>query len=100
MGLLLLLAACSTPAKHASNNTLQPRTVHSPYIAASGSSQGSTHTAYHNYGLVDAQQPAAIASGPAQPSYAPAEVSPTGAHRTVIDQVTNQPIKYGEAVNH
>jgi hypothetical protein len=107
MGLLLLLAACAdTQSHHASNdaNTLRRKTVHSPYIAASGQSRDTQvnyvrQGEYRTYGQVDAQQAAPIASGPG-PQYAPAEVSPTGAHRTVIDSITNQPIKYGEPVTH
>ena len=99
MGLILPFAACETSQQHhASNDTLRRKTVHSPYIAANHGSD-SEHGAYRNYGTVASQQPAAIAAPPSA-AYAPAEVTPTGAHRTVIDQVTNEPIRYGQEVTH
>lgn len=101
MGLLLLLAACAEPAgnRHASADSreiLRPKTVHSPYIATSGRGGDSRRSypqpgEFRTYGIVDAAPPP-IASGPSRPIYAPSEVSPTGAHRTVINQVTNEPV--------
>src|SRR3954468_5214526 len=81
MGLMLLVAGCAeAPSSHHHTAVLQPKPVHSPYIAAADERTRVSRYSYpkpgdfRTYGLVDAAAP--IASGPAGSVYAPAEVSP------------------------
>jgi hypothetical protein len=101
-GFLCLFAACTQsapPPRHAAVDThelLRRKTVRSPYIAKAHVREPRLVYPrlgeYQNYGLIDA--PIAAPPGPGgEVNYAPSELTPTGAHRSVINQVTNEPVR-------